>query len=147
MVRLFLCDDTLRIRKPPCEPNKWCVYHQQNLGQRVCTSNTHLPPPSARPVAYAAVGNGPVVIDSLFMLLPLFVGGQCLVLVFYSGHYICNNLDGEERSGCLTLMSSRCLVIISGLWVFIAEQWVGLQCVIVVFLDHTHLFFFSRIVK
>ena len=92
-------------------------------------------------MAYAAVGNGPVVIDSLFMLLPLFVGVSVWSSFCYSGHYICNNLDGEERSGCFTLMSSRCLVIVSGLWVFITEQWFGLQCVILVFPDHTHLLF------
>ena len=31
---------------------------------------------------------------------------------------------------------------ISVLWPFLAVPWVGLQCVIVVFPDHTHYFFF-----
>ena len=32
----------------------------------------------------------------------------------------------------------RCLVTFEVLWLFLTVLWVGLQCVIVVFPDHTH---------
>ena len=42
----------------------------------------------------------------------------------------------------LVLQSSyRCIVTITVMWLFFTAQWVGLQCVIVVFPDHTHLLF------
>ena len=41
----------------------------------------------------------------------------------------------------LFLLSSLCLVTVSVLWFFLTVPWVGLQCVIVVFLDHTQLLF------
>ena len=42
----------------------------------------------------------------------------------------------------LLLLSCRCIVTINDLWIFLTVPWVGLQCVIVVFLtDHTHLLF------
>ena len=37
-------------------------------------------------------------------------------------------------------MSSWCLVTVSALWLFLTVQWVGLQCVAVVFPDHTYFF-------
>ena len=39
----------------------------------------------------------------------------------------------------LPLLSFRCLVTVNVLWLFLTVPWVGLQCVIVVFPDHTHL--------
>ena len=39
------------------------------------------------------------------------------------------------------LLSYRCIVTINVLWLFLMVPWVGLQCVIVVFPDHTHLLF------
>ena len=36
-------------------------------------------------------------------------------------------------------LSYRCIVTIDALWLFLTVPWVGLQCVIVVFPDHTHL--------
>ena len=41
----------------------------------------------------------------------------------------------------LLLLSFRCLVTVNVLWLFLTVPWVGLQCVIGVFLDHTHLLF------
>ena len=41
----------------------------------------------------------------------------------------------------LQVLSYRCIVTINVLWLFLAMPWVGLQCVIVVFPDHTHLLF------
>ena len=48
----------------------------------------------------------------------------------------------RERDGKLVVllyMSSLCLVTVSVLWLFLKVPWVGLQCVIVVFPDHTHI--------
>ena len=41
----------------------------------------------------------------------------------------------------LLLLSYRCIVTINVLWLFFTVPWVGMQCVIVVFSDHTHLIF------
>ena len=43
----------------------------------------------------------------------------------------------------LLLLSYRCIVTINGMWLFLTLPWVGLQYVIVVFPDHTHLLFLS----
>ena len=39
----------------------------------------------------------------------------------------------------LLLLTHRCIVNINVLWLFLTVLWVGLQCVVVVFPDHTHL--------
>ena len=39
-------------------------------------------------------------------------------------------------------MSYGCLVSVYVMWFFLMESWVGLQCVIMVFPDHTHLICF-----
>ena len=39
----------------------------------------------------------------------------------------------------LLYLSYRCIVTINVLWLFLEVRRVGLQCVIVVFPDHTHL--------
>ena len=41
----------------------------------------------------------------------------------------------------LLCLFSLCLVIVVVQWLFLTVPWVGLQCVIVVFPDHTHLLF------
>ena len=41
----------------------------------------------------------------------------------------------------LLLLSYICIVAINVLWLFLTVPWVGLQCVIVVFPDYTHLLF------
>ena len=38
----------------------------------------------------------------------------------------------------LQLLSYGCIVTINVLWLLLTLPWVGLQCVIVVFPDHTH---------
>ena len=44
----------------------------------------------------------------------------------------------------LLLMSYRCIVTVNALWLFLTVPWVGLQCVSVVFPEHTHLLFSLR---
>ena len=41
----------------------------------------------------------------------------------------------------LLLLSYRCIVTIHVMWLFLTVPWVGLQYVIVVFHDRTHLLF------
>ena len=43
----------------------------------------------------------------------------------------------------LLLLSYRCIVTTNVLWLFLTVLWVGLQYLIVVFPDHTHLFFLT----
>ena len=50
-------------------------------------------------------------------------------------------LKRKRKLVALLLLSYRCFVTINVLWLFLAVPWVGLQCVIVVFPDHTHLLF------
>ena len=45
------------------------------------------------------------------------------------------------------LLSYRCIVTINVLWLFITVPWVGLQCFIVVFPDHTHLLFLHMLLN
>ena len=51
-------------------------------------------------------------------------------------------LKGKRKLVALLVLSYRCIVtILNVLWLFLRVLWVGLQCVIVVFPDHTHLFY------
>ena len=47
----------------------------------------------------------------------------------------------------LLLLSFWCHVTVSALWLFLTVPLVGLQCVIVVFPDHTRLFFLFPLAK
>ena len=51
-------------------------------------------------------------------------------------------LKRKRKLFALLLLSYRCIVAINVLWLFLTVPWVGLQCLIVVFPDHTHLCFF-----
>ena len=48
-------------------------------------------------------------------------------------------LNRKRKLVALLLLSYRCIVTINVLWLFFTVPWVGLQCLIVVFPDHTHL--------
>ena len=48
-------------------------------------------------------------------------------------------LKRKGKLVALLLLSFRCIVTIYVLWLFFTVPWVGLQCVTVVFPDHTHL--------
>ena len=50
-------------------------------------------------------------------------------------------LKRKKKLVALLLLSYSCIVTITFLWLFLAVLWLGLQCVIVVFPDHTHLLF------
>ena len=77
------------------------------------------------------------------MYFPLFVGVLCLSLFCYA--LVCVHssfaitLKRKRKLVALPLLSYRCIVTINVLWLFFTMPWVGLQCVIEVFPDHTHL--------
>ena len=64
--------------------------------------------------------------------------GLCLLLLyFYSNFAII--LMGKRELAALLSLSSWCLLIV--VWLFLVVIWVCLQFVVVVFPDHTHLFY------
>ena len=52
-----------------------------------------------------------------------------------------NQLASKRKLVDLLLLSYRYIFTINVLWLFLTVPWVGQQCVIVVFPDHTHLLF------
>ena len=48
-------------------------------------------------------------------------------------------LKRKRKLVALLLVYYRCLVTVNVLWLFLTVPWVGLQSMIVVFSDHTHL--------
>ena len=54
-------------------------------------------------------------------------------------------LMGKRLLVALLNLASRCLVMVEGL--FLAVPWGCLRFVIVVFPDHTHLLFYTRIIR
>ena len=79
------------------------------------------------------------------MCFLLFVGVLCLSLFCYALLCVHSSfaiiLKRKRKLVALLLLSYRCIVTIKGLWLFLTVPWVGLQYVIVVFPDHTHLLF------
>ena len=69
----------------------------------------------------------------------MFVFFCYALLCFHSSFAII--LKRKRKLVALLLLSYRCNVTINVLWLFLTVPWVGLQCVIVVFPDHTHLLF------
>ena len=83
-----------------------------------------------------------------FMYFPLYVGVLCLSLFWYALLYVflcfATILTRKREMVALLLLSFRCLVTVNVLCLFLKVSWVGLQSVIVVFPDHTHLLFHYR---
>ena len=63
----------------------------------------------------------------------------CALLCVHSSFAII--LKRKRKLVALVVLSFRCIVTINVLWLFLTVPRVGLQCVIVVFPDHTHLLF------
>ena len=67
----------------------------------------------------------------------------CLSLFWYELLYVHSSfaiiLKRKRRLVALLVLSYRCIVTINVLWLFLTVPWVGLQYVIVIFPDHTHL--------
>ena len=84
------------------------------------------------------------VFVSILMYFPLFVGVLCLSLFCYAllcvhSTVLCYYLEEEEKAGCFAIIVLQMYFIINIMWFFLMVRWVGLQCVIVVFPDYTHL--------
>ena len=83
------------------------------------------------------------------MVFPLFLRVLCLSLFCYALLCVHSSfaiiLKRKGKLVALLLLSYRCIVTINVLWLFLTVQWVGLQCVIVVFPDETHLLFYPII--
>ena len=82
------------------------------------------------------------------LIVTPIVGVQCLFLpllcnTVYPDQF-CNHLDEEERNGCFTLIDFLMSCDFIVLRLFLTVLCVGLQSVIVVFPDHTHLFVWLR---
>ena len=79
------------------------------------------------------------------MYLPFFWGVMCLYLFCNVLLYVHSSfaiiLQRKRKLIAFRLLSYMCIVTIHVLWLFPTVPWVGLQCVIVVFPDHTHLLF------
>ena len=56
-----------------------------------------------------------------------------------------NHLEEKKKLVALLLLFDGYLVTVNVLLLFLTVQWVGLQCVIVVFPDHTHYFWIGSI--
>ena len=71
--------------------------------------------------------------------------GGCLSLFWYAFICVISSfaiiLERKRELVALLLLSYGRLVTVNVLWLFLTVPWVGLQCVIVVFPDHTHLLF------
>ena len=109
----------------------------------------HLSPPPP-PMAWAAFRSKAVVLLLLIyclMYFPLFMGVLCLFLFCYMYALLCVHssfaiiLKRKKKLAALLLLSYRCIVTINILWLFLTVPWVGLQCEIVLFPDHTHYIF------
>ena len=75
------------------------------------------------------------------------MGVLCLTLFCYALLCVHSSyaiiLETKRKLVALILLSYRCIVTITVLWLFLTVPCVGLQCVIVVFPDHTHLPFLT----
>ena len=75
------------------------------------------------------------------MYLLLFVGVLCWNLFWYALLYILPSfaiiLTRSRELVALLLLSLGCLVAVGVLWHFLVVPWVCLQCMIVVYPDHT----------
>ena len=67
---------------------------------------------------------------------------MCLCFVIHSSFAII--LKRKRKLVAVLLLSCiLCIVTINVMWLFLTVPWVGLQCVTVVFPDHTHLLFYT----
>ena len=77
------------------------------------------------------------------MYFPLYVGILCLSLFCYALLCVHSSfaiiLKMKKKLFALLILSYRCIVTINVLWLFLTVPWFRLQCVNVVFSDHTHL--------
>ena len=75
----------------------------------------------------------------------MFVIVLCLSLFWYALLCVFSSfvtpLKRKRELVALLLLSYRCLVTVNVLWLILTVHRVGLQCVILLFSDHTHFLF------
>ena len=80
------------------------------------------------------------------MYLPLFIVVLCWSFCRYALPWVFSSfaiiLTRKRKLFALVLLFAGCLLTVNVLWLFLMVPWVGLQCVIVVFPDHTRLIFY-----
>ena len=84
------------------------------------------------------------MVDLLFIVLPIVCGSFVFVFVLLCITFFVHSsfaiiLKRKRELVDLLLWSYRCIVTINVLWLFLTVPWVGLQCVIMVFPDHSIL--------
>ena len=83
------------------------------------------------------------------MYFPLFVVVLFLSLFCYALLCVYSSfaiiLKRKRKLVALLLLSYRCIVAINVMWLFLTAPWIGLQCVIVAFPNHTRLLFVPHI--
>ena len=88
-----------------------------------------------------------IVVGLLFNVLLVVCKSSVLSLLSHALLCIHSSLaiilKRKRKLVALLLLTYTCIVSINGLWLSLTVQRVGLQCVIVVFPDHTHLHFKS----
>ena len=79
----------------------------------------------------------------MFNVLPIVCGSSVFAFVWYALLYVLSSfeifLKRKRKLVAMPLLSYRCIVTINVMWLFPTVSWVGLQCVIVLFPDNTHL--------
>ena len=82
---------------------------------------------------------------------PLFAGPLCLSLFCYALMHVLSSFaiisKRKRELVALFLLCYGCLATVNILWLFLTVPWIGLQCVIVVFYDHTHFFSITGLLK
>ena len=85
------------------------------------------------------------------MYFSLFVGDLCLSLFCYALLCVHSSfaiiLKRKRKLIALLLLSYRCCATVNVLRLFLPLPWVGMECVIVIFPDHTHLHFKNKLVS
>ena len=89
-----------------------------------------------------------LLIVCCLMYFPLFAEILCFSLFCYALLSVHSSfaidLKKKRKLDALFLLSYICILPINVLWLFLTVPCIGLQCVIAVFPDHTHLLFASR---
>ena len=81
----------------------------------------------------------------LFNVLPIVCGSSVFVFVSCALRCVHSSfaiiLKRKRQLVAFLLLSYRCIITVHVLWLSQTVLWVGLQCVLMVYPDHSHLLF------
>ena len=63
---------------------------------------------------------------------------DCIDSLSLHPYLLSNHLSEEAKAGCFAIIVLQMIVTVTVLWLFLTVPLFGLQCVIVVFPDHTY---------